>query len=124
MPCCDSSLLIISILAHSLIILNLNLLARMFVLFFFKKPFDMSNFDFTDGKCSPYVYKQKTHFFPLFKIKHMMALHTIQNVNALSSCYLHFSPLFIIFLSLAHYSKVQPPSFDLWYFMFSLLDCI
>ena len=62
--------------------------------------------------------KPKTHSFLLFKIKHILALHTIKNV--LSSCYLYFSLLLMVFSSLACYSKVQPPSFDLWYFMFSL----
>jgi hypothetical protein len=66
--------------------------------------------------------KPKTHFFLLFKMKHIMVLHTIQNV--LSSCYIHFLPLLMIFPSLACYSKVQLPSFDLWYFMFSFLECI
>jgi hypothetical protein len=66
--------------------------------------------------------KPKTYFFLLFKIKHIMALHTIQNV--LFSRYLHLSPLLMIFSSLVHHSKVQPPSFDLWYFIFSLLEYI
>jgi hypothetical protein len=33
----------------------------------------------------------KTHFFLLFKVQHIMALQTIQNV--LSSCYFHLSPI-------------------------------
>jgi hypothetical protein len=57
MPFCNFSLLIIPILTPSLITLNLIILACMFVLFF--KPFDMSIFDFTDGKCSSYVYEAK-----------------------------------------------------------------
>jgi deoxyribodipyrimidine photolyase-like uncharacterized protein len=65
----------------------------------------------------------KTHFFVLLcKIKYMMALYTIQNV--LSSCYPHFLLWLMIFTSLAHQQQVQPPSFDLWYFMFSFLECI
>jgi hypothetical protein len=62
--------------------------------------------------------KPKTHFFLLFKIKHIMALHTIQNV--LSKCYLHFSPWLMMFTSLAHHPQVQPHPFDLWYVIFSL----
>ena len=55
MLCCNSSML--SILASSLITLNLNLLACMFVLFF--KPVDSYIFDCTDGKWSLCVYQAK-----------------------------------------------------------------
>jgi hypothetical protein len=46
-----------------------------------------------------------------------MALRTIQNV--LSSCYLYFSPWFIMFSFLAYHPQAQPPPFDLWYLIFS-----
>ena len=54
-------------LSSSLIILNLNLLACMFVLLF--KPFGMFIFDFTDGKCSLYVYPAKDSFLSSFQEK-------------------------------------------------------
>ena len=110
-------LLIISILAISLIKLHLNLLACLFVLFL---SFLICIFFFTDGKCLSYDYQGKNSL--LCKTKHVMALHAIQNV--LSLHYLHFSTWLMIFTSLAYHLQFQPQPFDLWYFIFSLLECI
>ena len=83
-PCCG--LLIVSILASSLLIVNLNLLACMFILFF--KHIDMYIFDFTDCKwfSSSCIYQEKDSLLYTCKTKHIMGLHTIQNVLS-SSCF-------------------------------------
>jgi hypothetical protein len=74
------------ILSSSPIIPILDHLACMFVLFF--KPVDMSIFIFTDGKCSLYVYHTKVSL--LEQTKHIISLHTIQNVVSLSTSFCFF----------------------------------
>ena len=75
----NSSLSMTCILTPLLILLILGILACMFVLFFSLLPVDI--FNFIDGKCSLYLYQAKVSFID--KIKHIMSLHTIQNVVSL-----------------------------------------
>jgi hypothetical protein len=82
----------------------------------------MSLLHFTDGKCSPYPYQPKDSLFSSFQDT------AYDGILYHSKCAIFMlSPFLTIayhIASLAHYSKVQPPSFDLWYFIFSLLECI
>ena len=79
----------------------------------------MSIFIFTDGKCSLYLYHAKVSL--LEKTKHIMSLHTIQNVVSLS---ISFVSYLMILLIQAYHQQAQPSSFDAWYFMFLFLEFI
>ena len=81
--CCNFTLLMMPILTSSPIITILGHLDCMLCPLF--KPVHMFIFILTDGKCSLYVYHAKVSL--LEQTKHVISLHTIQNVVSLSTSF-------------------------------------